>query len=173
MAVPLCDGASECAVFAQDTDTAGRRHRHCHRPGLSLAAPLGHGRNRRVVEPNRFSIAAVFMATILIAVLGAVDDIKPMGVVPRLLFQVIAVASVIAVLPSDFQMTPFLPWWLERALLVLAGVWFVNLVNFMDGLDWMTVAEMVPVVGGLVLLGALGVLPAYAVIAARWRCLAR
>ena len=112
------------------------------------------------------SIAAVFMATILIAVLGAVDDIKPMGVVPRLLFQVIAVASVIAVLPSNFQMTPFLPWWLERALLVLAGVWFVNLVNFMDGLDWMTVAEMVPVAGGLVLLGALGVLPAYAVICA-------
>jgi UDP-N-acetylmuramyl pentapeptide phosphotransferase/UDP-N-acetylglucosamine-1-phosphate transferase len=110
------------------------------------------------------SIAAVFMATILIAVLGAVDDIKPMGVVPRLLFQFIAVASVIAVLPSNFQMTPFLPWWLERALLVLAGVWFVNLVNFMDGLDWMTVAEMVPVAGGLVLLGALGVLPDYAVI---------
>jgi UDP-N-acetylmuramyl pentapeptide phosphotransferase/UDP-N-acetylglucosamine-1-phosphate transferase len=112
------------------------------------------------------SIAVVFMATILIAVLGAVDDIKPMGVGLRLLFQVIAVASVIAVLPSDFQMTSILPWWLERALLVIAGVWFVNLVNFMDGLDWMTVAEMVPVTGGLVLLGVLGVLPAYAVVCA-------
>ena len=57
----------------------------------------------------------------------------------------------IAALPADFQMTPFLPWWLERALLVIAGVWFVNLVNFMDGLDWMTVVEIVPVTGGLVL----------------------
>ncbi|ARQ00699.1 MraY family glycosyltransferase [Pseudorhodoplanes sinuspersici] len=113
-----------------------------------------------------FSIVTVFAATILIAVLGAVDDIKPMGVVPRLLFQFIAVASVIAVLPANFQMTPFLPWWLERALLVLAGIWFVNLVNFMDGLDWMTVAEMVPVAGGLVLLGALDVLPPYAVVCA-------
>ena len=112
------------------------------------------------------NIVAVFMAAILIAVLGAVDDIKPTGVVLRLLFQFIAVASVIAILPSNFQMTPFLPWWLERVLLVLAGVWFVNLVNFMDGLDWMTVAEMVPVTGGLVLLGALGVLPAYAVVCA-------
>jgi hypothetical protein len=26
-----------------------------------------------------------------------------------------------------------LPAWLERGLLFLAGVWFVNLVNFMDG----------------------------------------
>ena len=112
------------------------------------------------------NIAAVFMATVLIAVLGAVDDIKPTGVVLRLLFQFIAVASVIAVLPSDFQMTPFLSWWLERVLLVLAGVWFVNLVNFMDGLDWMTVAEMVPVAGGMVLLGVMGVLPAYAVVCA-------
>ena len=112
------------------------------------------------------SIAVVFMATILIAVLGAVDDIKPMGVGLRLLFQVIAVASVIAILPSDFQMTSILPWWLERALLVIAGVWFVNLVNFMDGLDWMTVAEMVPVAGGLVLMGALGALPTYAVVCA-------
>ena len=41
-----------------------------------------------------------------------------------------------------------LPWPVERALLVLGGVWFVNLVNFMDGLDWMTVAEVVPVSGG-------------------------
>ena len=30
---------------------------------------------------------------------------------------------------------------------MLAGLWFVNLVNFMDGLDWMTVAEVVPING--------------------------
>ena len=37
-------------------------------------------------------------------------------------------------------------------MLLLAGLWFVNLVNFMDGLDWMTVAEVVPVTGAMVLL---------------------
>jgi UDP-N-acetylmuramyl pentapeptide phosphotransferase/UDP-N-acetylglucosamine-1-phosphate transferase len=63
-------------------------------------------------------------------------------------------------------MTPYLPWWIERVLLVLAGVWFVNLVNFMDGLDWMTVAEFVPLTVGLILLGAYGALPAYAVVCA-------
>ena len=94
-------------------------------------------------------LIAVFAATIAIAMLGAVDDIRTVPVAPRLLVQFLCVAIVIAVLPADFQMTPFLPWWLERALLVIAGVWFVNLVNFMDGLDWMTVAEIVPVAGGL------------------------
>jgi UDP-N-acetylmuramyl pentapeptide phosphotransferase/UDP-N-acetylglucosamine-1-phosphate transferase len=114
-----------------------------------------------------FSILAiVFAATALIAILGAVDDIRPVAVVPRLLVQVLAVAIVIGTLPADFQMTPFMPWWIERVLLVLGGVWFVNLVNFMDGLDWMTVAEFVPLAGGLVLLGAMGALPAYAVVCA-------
>ena len=82
-----------------------------------------------------------------------------MPVAPRLLVQFVAVAIVIAVLPDDLRMPPFLPWWLERALLVVAGVWFVNLVNFMDGIDWMTVAEVVPVTGGIVLAGSLGALP--------------
>ena len=39
----------------------------------------------------------------------------------------------------------------SASLLVLAGVWFVNLVNFMDGLDWITVAEIVPVTAFAVL----------------------
>ncbi|MGE3986790.1 MraY family glycosyltransferase [Pseudorhodoplanes sp.] len=112
------------------------------------------------------TMVAVFSATVLIAVLGAVDDIRSIAVAPRLLIQTLSVVVVIATLPADFQMTPFLPWWIERVLLVTAGVWFVNLVNFMDGLDWMTVAEFVPLTGGLVLLGAMGAVPPYAVICA-------
>ena len=38
-------------------------------------------------------------------------------------------------------------------------MWFVNLVNFMDGLDWMTVAEVVPITAALAVIGALGLLP--------------
>jgi UDP-N-acetylmuramyl pentapeptide phosphotransferase/UDP-N-acetylglucosamine-1-phosphate transferase len=35
----------------------------------------------------------------------------------------------------------------------------VNLVNFMDGLDWITVAEMAPVTAAIALLGWLGIVP--------------
>jgi UDP-N-acetylmuramyl pentapeptide phosphotransferase/UDP-N-acetylglucosamine-1-phosphate transferase len=48
--------------------------------------------------------------------------------------------------------------------------WFVNLVNFMDGIDWMTVAEAVPVTAGLILIGALGALPPYGVVVALALC---
>jgi UDP-N-acetylmuramyl pentapeptide phosphotransferase/UDP-N-acetylglucosamine-1-phosphate transferase len=54
----------------------------------------------------------------------------------------------------------------ERALLLLAGVWFVNLVNFMDGIDWMTVAEVVPVTIGLLLLATFDALPPLATLVA-------
>ena len=38
-------------------------------------------------------------------------------------------------------------------------LWFVNLVNFMDGIDWITVAETVPITAGLFLLALLGAVP--------------
>jgi UDP-N-acetylmuramyl pentapeptide phosphotransferase/UDP-N-acetylglucosamine-1-phosphate transferase len=43
--------------------------------------------------------------------------------------------------------------------LIIGGLWFVNLVNFMDGLDWMTVAEVVPITAALAVIGFLGTLP--------------
>src|SRR5260370_1329221 len=50
-------------------------------------------------------------------------------------------------------------WWAERLCLLMALVWFVNLVNFMDGIDWMTVAEVVPLTASVVLLGQLATVP--------------
>jgi UDP-N-acetylmuramyl pentapeptide phosphotransferase/UDP-N-acetylglucosamine-1-phosphate transferase len=73
--------------------------------------------------------------------------------------QALAAAAVIAALPGELRVVPLLPWWVERALLAIAVLWFVNLTNFMDGIDWMTVAEVVPVTAGLAILGLLGALP--------------
>src|SRR6185312_7723643 len=109
---------------------------------------------------------AVFGATLFIAAVGLADDVNSIPVVPRLLLQGLAVAAVILATPENLRIVPACPLWLERGLLLLAGLWFVNLVNFMDGLDLMTVAEIVPVTGTLVLLGWLAELPAPATVAA-------
>ena len=109
---------------------------------------------------------ALSVATVLLALTGAIDDIRGLGPAPRLLIQIVAVGLVIASLPDDFSIVPQLARPFERALLLLGGVWFVNLVNFMDGIDWMTVAEVVPVTAGVVLLGFTdGTPPGTAVIA--------
>lgn len=98
----------------------------------------------------------LFAGTVVIAILGAVDDLRPLPVAPRFALQALCVAATLAALPTDLQIVPFLPLWLERAILVVGALWFVNLTNFMDGLDWITVAEVVPVTATLALISIIG-----------------
>ncbi len=110
---------------------------------------------------------AVSAATALLGAVGAIDDMRSLPATARLATQCIAVAAVIAALPADVQIFPHVPWAIERAGLFLGGVWFVNLVNFMDGIDWMIVAEAVPVTGAILVLGLAGVVaPLPALLAA-------
>jgi UDP-N-acetylmuramyl pentapeptide phosphotransferase/UDP-N-acetylglucosamine-1-phosphate transferase len=116
------------------------------------------------------SLGWVLAAAAFIALVGAWDDIRSIGVAPRLALQTLAVGIVIASLPAELRVVPLLPWWVERMLLLLALLWFVNLTNFMDGIDWMTLAEFVPVSIGLAAIGWLGALPMHGVLVALALC---
>jgi len=107
-------------------------------------------------------LATLLAAVIVMAGVGIMADIHPIDVAPRLLLQAIAIAAVILTLPAGLRVIPLLPWWIERIALIVGGLWFVNLVNFMDGLDWMTVAEAVPVSAAIAALSVFGVVPAQA-----------
>jgi len=109
-------------------------------------------------------------AAVLIALVGLVDDIRPLPVVVRLLLQAGAVAAVVFTAPEALRIIPAIPLVIERILILIAGIWFVNLVNFMDGLDLMTVAEVVPVTAALGLLGWWGDLPPSAALLATALC---
>ncbi len=93
------------------------------------------------------------------AAVGVMADKRPIAATPRLVLQSFAIVAVLATLPADLRLLPGLPWWSERILLLIGALWFVNLVNFMDGLDWMTVVEAVPITGALAAIGLLGYLP--------------
>jgi UDP-N-acetylmuramyl pentapeptide phosphotransferase/UDP-N-acetylglucosamine-1-phosphate transferase len=112
----------------------------------------------------------LFAATVFIALVGFADDVRPIPVAPRLLLQAAAVGVVLWAAPAEMRLVPLLPLGLERAVLLIAGLWFVNLVNFMDGLDLITVAEMVPITAVLVLFGWLGDYPAMPTIIAAGLC---
>jgi UDP-N-acetylmuramyl pentapeptide phosphotransferase/UDP-N-acetylglucosamine-1-phosphate transferase len=108
-------------------------------------------------------LLTVCLAIIALAIVGGVGDVHLMPVLPRLLLQALCVGACLAAIPADLRAAPFLPYWAERILLLFGAVWFVNLVNFMDGIDWMTVAEVVPLTGAIALLGlygTIGVVPA-------------
>jgi UDP-N-acetylmuramyl pentapeptide phosphotransferase/UDP-N-acetylglucosamine-1-phosphate transferase len=108
---------------------------------------------------NVSRLIGVLLGVLLIAGVGVIADKHPIGPAPRLVLQSFAVIAVLASLPADMQLLPFLPLWSERILLLIGGLWFVNIVNFMDGLDWMTVVEVVPITATMGALGLLGILP--------------
>lgn len=103
------------------------------------------------------SVRVVIGAATALAVVGAWDDIRPLPAGLRLLLQAACVGIVLFGAAPDLRLLPeIMPLPVERALALLAGVWFVNLVNFMDGLDWITVAGIVPLAAALALAGSCG-----------------
>ncbi|MER2249272.1 glycosyl transferase [Methylorubrum podarium] len=112
-----------------------------------LAVPAG-------ITLEGAELPVLALSVLVLAATGAVDDIRPLPASLRLVIQAGAVAAV--VLTAEGRLLPEAPLWLERAFAILAGLWFVNLVNFMDGLDWMTLAEFVPPLAFLFALGLAG-----------------
>jgi UDP-N-acetylmuramyl pentapeptide phosphotransferase/UDP-N-acetylglucosamine-1-phosphate transferase len=121
--------------------------------GYALAVFLWHP----APEP---SLVPVLATAVALTILGALDDAHALPVSWRLIGQTLAALVMALSLPSGFQVFPdLLPLVVERALIVLGTVWFVNAVNFLDGLDWMTVAQVVPMTLGIAALQALGAVP--------------
>jgi UDP-N-acetylmuramyl pentapeptide phosphotransferase/UDP-N-acetylglucosamine-1-phosphate transferase len=116
--------------------------------GLALAV---------VPMPGREGLFVVMAVAVLLAAVGAIDDIRPLPASLRIVLQGTCVWLVLAHAAPGLRLFPeTMPFWLERVLALLAGLWFVNLVNFMDGIDWITVAGLVPLCAALALVGALG-----------------
>ena len=115
-------------------------------------------------------LGVVLASIVGLALVGATDDMHPLEALPRLLLQAATASVVVATLPPELRIIPALPWWLERTCILIGVLWFVNLVNFMDGIDWMTVAEVVPVTAGLTLFGLMGALPQDATVVALALC---
>ncbi|MBR1199523.1 glycosyl transferase [Bradyrhizobium sp. AUGA SZCCT0158] len=106
------------------------------------------------------AIPVVMAAAFCLAAVGMIDDFRPIQVIPRLALQLAIVTVLFATLPPQLRILEAIPLGLERALLIVGFLWFINLVNFMDGLDWMTVAEMLPASAALAAFAFFGQAPA-------------
>lgn len=112
------------------------------------------------LEVRRYYLLALG-AAFTMALLGAADDIRPLPAWSRFVIQTVLAALIVFAAPAAWRLFPdFLPATVERALATLTLIWFVNLTNFMDGIDGITVAEGAPAGGALALLAALGLVSA-------------
>ncbi len=76
----------------------------------------------------------------LIAFVGLMDDKHGLSAKVRLLSQVVAVAPVVYFLP---HIMTFMPVWADKAIFFFLWIWFINLYNFMDGIDGLAGAQAV------------------------------
>jgi UDP-N-acetylmuramyl pentapeptide phosphotransferase/UDP-N-acetylglucosamine-1-phosphate transferase len=91
-------------------------------------------------------IAGLSVALILVALAGWWDDHHPLPVLPRLGAQMLAVG----LFSCSLLATGLSWWWLP--LLLVCGVWSINLHNFMDGIDGLLAQQAIFVGAGLALL---------------------
>jgi len=94
-------------------------------------------------------------ALVLLAISWA-DDRKGLPPLPRFLCHACMIGAFLALVPT--QMTLFggaVPLWLDRVLAGIGWLWFVNLYNFMDGIDGITGIETASLGLGIALAASL------------------
>ncbi len=94
-------------------------------------------------------------ATLLLAAVSWRDDLKSLGILWRFGMQIAAVAVGMASI-DGLVFRGLLPPWLDALAAGFLWLWFVNLYNFMDGIDGIAAVETASIGGGvaLVALGA-------------------
>jgi UDP-N-acetylmuramyl pentapeptide phosphotransferase/UDP-N-acetylglucosamine-1-phosphate transferase len=127
-----------------------------------LAVVIALGANALLIGPELTvpgDVLPLGAAVVVLTVVGAIDDIFPLSARLRLAVQAAAVALTVLTTPEELRALPIVPVPVERAAEIVTGLWFVNLVNFMDGIDWMTVAETVPSTACLFIFALFGAAP--------------
>lgn len=135
-----------------------------HRSSHSVATPRGGGLGTVPVvllvwaavglsgEAVPAGWPVIVLAAAALAAQSWRDDRRGLSPAVRLVVQAAAVAAGLSVMPASaliFQGVVPLP--VDRALAFLVWLWFVNLVNFMDGIDGITGTELASVGLGLAL----------------------
>lgn len=85
-----------------------------------------------------------------LAVISWIDDCYRLSPAVRFVAQILAIAPMLASLEPDLRVLSVLPLGFERVALGLAWLWFINLFNFMDGIDGLAGAEAMAVAVGYV-----------------------
>ncbi|MEI6864947.1 glycosyltransferase family 4 protein [Flavicella sp.] len=92
---------------------------------------------------SNYSYPYLVLGTTLIAVVSFIDDIKTLSSSIRFPFQILAILLIM----QQMQFSA-LPWW-GIAVLLFIGVGFVNLYNFMDGINGITGMYSLAVFSGM------------------------
>lgn len=98
---------------------------------------------------------AVLLISILgLAVMSWLDDMRGLPQASRFGMQILAVGGCLYFIPADTNILHSdLPIALDRLITAFCWLWFINLFNFMDGLDGLASSGTICIALGIVLIG--------------------
>ena len=165
-AVTFVLSAAVCAVTLRGLhrwaviDSPNARSSHTHPTprggGLGFMAVILVGWTALWFVGSTSITPAVIAGAAAVAVISFADDLSGVHLGVRLAVQVAAVFAALATFPFDAPiLVGFLPPVLDRVIVALAWLWFINLFNFMDGIDGIATGEAGVIAFGLAILAVL------------------
>lgn len=91
-------------------------------------------------------------SALVLAALSFIDDLRGLSQLIRLLLQAVAVGAAVQFLPGPVFQGLLGPTF-DTALAVIAWLWFINLFNFMDGIDGIAGVEAIGIGIGIYAIG--------------------
>jgi len=159
-----------CAAFARSLllrhrilDNPGTRSSHCgsvpRGGGIALVSVIliGWAALSALGLDHMRQISVITSMALLIAIVSWFDDISNLSVISRLSAQTVVVTISMLLIPTDFMLLGFLAHPLGMIVVGIGWIWFMNVFNFMDGIDGITGVETISICAGIALtLGFLG-----------------
>ena len=106
--------------------------------------------------PDSVIVWTMCVLTAGLAAVSWLDDLRGLSPLVRLMVHAVAVGIALGVMADGrLFFGGLLPPLLDRGAAALLWVWFINLFNFMDGIDGIAGVETVTVAGGAALIAAL------------------
>ena len=102
------------------------------------------------------SAISIVIGTILLAVVSWIDDLRGLSPGVRLVAQGVAVTIGILALPAHSGLGTWSGPALYFSAIGLMWIWWINLFNFMDGIDGLAVSEAAAICAGLLLFTMVG-----------------
>ena len=100
----------------------------------------------------------ILLGAVLLAAVSWLDDLRGLPAAVRLAAQLVAIGlAAWAGMPPGLVFQSWLPGWLDGMATVLLWVWFINLFNFMDGIDGLAGSEAAAIGLGLMLFAGVGI----------------
>lgn len=99
-------------------------------------------------------IIFLLISVLLLATVSWIDDIGNVPIIIRFLIQICVVALCLYIMPSsDRVFSSNWPLVIDRLFTGICWIWFINLFNFMDGIDGLAASESVTISFGILLIG--------------------